>query len=94
MSGYLELARRGRARREEYWHCPASEAVVGIQPVCHNLSIQLVPEDRRLQSAGFELKERAGKIVWERPDTGFWESQETTALHPLKRESTEEGRRA
>ena len=56
MSGYLELARRGRARREEYWHCPASEAVAGIQPVCHNLSIQRVPEDRRLQSAGFELK--------------------------------------
>lgn len=93
MSGYLERARRGRARREEYWHCPASEAVAGIQPVCHNLSIQRVPEDRRLQSAGFELKECGGKIVWERPDTGFFVSQEM-ALHPLNRESTEEGRRA
>ena len=93
MSGYLELARRGRARREESWHCPASEAVAGIQSVLHNRPIHLGPEDRRLQSAGFELKERAGKIVWERPDTGFWESQEM-ALHPLKRESTKEGRRA
>ena len=94
MSGYLELARRGRASWEGYWHCPTSEAVAGIQqPVCHNLSIHLGPEDRKLQSAGFELKERLGKILWERPDTGLWESQEM-ALHPLKRESTEEGRRA
>ena len=67
MSGYLELARRGRASWEGYWHCPTSEAVAGIQqPVCHNLSIHLDPEDRKLQSAGFELKERAGKIVWGR----------------------------
>jgi hypothetical protein len=94
MSGYLELARRGRASWEGHWHCPASEAIAGIQqPVCHNLSIHLGPEDRKLQSAGFELKEHAGKIVWERPDTGFWESQEM-ALHPLKRESTKKGRRA
>lgn len=91
MSGYLELARRGRASWEGYWHCPTSEAVAGIQPVRHNLSIHLGPEDRKLQSAGFELKERAGKIVWERPDTGFWESQEM-ALHLLERKSAGERR--
>ena len=94
MSGYLELAGRVRASREESWHCPTSEAAAGIQPVCHNLPIQLVPEDRRLQSAGFQLKECGGKIVWERPNTGFFVSQETTALHPLKSKSAEEGRRA
>jgi hypothetical protein len=93
MSGYLELAKRGRASRGGSWRCPASEAVAGIQSVLHNRPIHLGPEGRKLQSAGFELKERAGKIIWERPDTGFFVSQEM-ALHPLKRESTEEGRRA
>ena len=61
-------------------------------PVRHNRPIYLGPEGRRLQSAGVELKECGGKIVWGRPDTGFWVSQET-ALNPLKRESAE-GRRA
>ena len=92
MSGYLELAGRGRARREESWHCPTSEAVVGTQPPVHpNLVIHLGPEDRRLQAAGFELKESGGKIIWERPDTGFWVSQET-ALHHLESKSAEERR--
>ena len=91
MSGYLELARRGRASREGYWHCPTSEAVAGIQPVCHNRPIHLGPEDRRLQAAGFELKERGGKIIWERPAIGFWVSQET-ALHHLESKSAEERR--
>jgi hypothetical protein len=93
MSGYLELARRGRASWEGYWHCSTSKAVAGMQPVCHNLSIHLGPEDRRLQSAGLELKECGGKIVWERLDTGFWEFQEM-ALHHLESKSAEEGRRA
>ena len=92
MSGYLELARRGRASRGGSWHCPASEAVAGIQAVRYNRPIHLGPEGRKLQSAGFELKERGGKIVWERPDTGFFVSQEM-ALHPLESKSAEEGRR-
>jgi hypothetical protein len=62
-------------------------------PVRHNRPIHRGPEGHRLQSAGFELKESGGKIVWERPDTGFFVSQETRALHPLKRESAG-GRRA
>jgi len=40
---------------------------------------------------GFELKESGGKIIWERPDTGFWVSQET-ALHHLESKSAEERR--
>ena len=91
MNGYLELARRSRTRREESWHCPTSEAVAGMQPVRHNRSIHLGPEGRRVQSAGFEPKERGGKIIWERPDTGFWVSQEM-ALHLLERKSAEERR--
>jgi hypothetical protein len=94
MSGYLQLARRGRARREGPWPRPISEAVAGTQPMHHNLFIHLGPKDRRLQSAGFEPKGHGGRMVWERPDTGFFVSQEMTALHPLERESTQEGRRA
>jgi hypothetical protein len=94
MSGYLELAGRGRVSREESWHRPTSEAVVGTQPPVHpNLSIRLGPEGRKLQSVGFEPKESGGKIVWERPNMGFWVSQEM-ALHPLESKSAEEGRRA
>jgi hypothetical protein len=92
MSGYLELVGRVRASREESWHRPTSKAVVGTQPVRHNRPIHLGPEGRRLQSAGSEPKERGGKIIWERPGTGFWVSQET-ALHPLESKSAE-GRRA
>jgi hypothetical protein len=94
MSGYLELAGRVRASREESWHRPTSKAVVGTQPpVYPNLAIHLGPEGRTLLSAGFELKECGGKIVWERPDTGFFVSQEM-ALHHLESKSAEEGRRA
>ena len=91
MSGYLELARRGRASREESWHRPTSKAVVGTQPVRHNRPIHPGPEGPRLQSVGFERQERGGKIIWERPDTGFWVSQET-ALHHLESKSAEERR--
>jgi hypothetical protein len=91
MSGYLKLARRSRTRREESRHCPTSEAVAGMQPARHNRSIHLGPEGRRLQSAGFEPKERGVKIIWERPDTGFWVSHEM-ALHLLERKSAEERR--
>jgi hypothetical protein len=60
--------------------------------VCHNRPIHLGPEGRRLQSVGFELKECGGKIVWERPDTGFFVYQEMTALHLLESTSAEERR--
>jgi hypothetical protein len=91
VSGYLEFARRGRARREESWHCPASEAVAGIQPMRHNRPIHLGPEGRRLQSAGLEPIERGVKIIWERPDMGFWVSQDM-ALHLLESKGAEERR--
>jgi len=39
-------------------------------------------ERRKLEVAGFKPKERCGKIIWQRPDDGFYVSQEA-ALHFL-----------
>jgi hypothetical protein len=39
-------------------------------------------EARRLVAAGRKPKTRLGKTIWQRPDTGFWVSQEM-ALHLL-----------
>jgi hypothetical protein len=92
MSGYLELARRVRARQEESRPQTASEAATDIHIARQSRSIQLDPEGRRLNTAGFEPKERGGKIIWQRPDTGFWVSQEM-ALHLLEARSMEEDQR-
>jgi hypothetical protein len=92
MSGYLELARRVRARQEESRPQTASEAATDIHIARQSRSIQLDPEGRRLNTAGFEPKERGGKIIWQRPDTGFWVSQEM-ALHLLDARSVEEDQR-
>ena len=37
---------------------------------------------RKLEVAGFEPKERGGTMIWQRPDNGFYVSQEA-ALHFL-----------
>ncbi len=65
---YVEPARMQREARRIL-----NEQVAKIETVGHRrggtpedgwcLSIQLDPEDRRLQSAGFELKKCGGKIV-------------------------------
>jgi hypothetical protein len=86
---YLQLARRSRARREEFGSRPASEAVTDMKAIQQNRPINLDPEGRKLEAAGFEPKERGGKIIWQRPDTGFWVSQEM-ALHLLESKSMEE----
>ena len=39
-------------------------------------------ERRKLEVAGFEPKERGGTMIWQRPDNGFYVSQEA-ALHFL-----------
>ena len=89
MSSYLKLARQARARRNESELRLASEAVGDVQIV---RPIHLDSEGRRLEAAGFEPKERSGKIIWQRPDTGFWVSQEM-ALHLLESKSKEEDQR-
>ena len=38
---------------------------------------------RRLLDAGWKPKVSFGRVIWERPDTGFWVSQEV-ALHFLE----------
>ncbi len=85
MSSYMELARRARLRRSHPGPGPASEAVRDVQTV---RPIHLDHEGRRLDAAGFKPKERGGKIIWQRPDTGFWVSQEM-ALLLLERERME-----
>jgi hypothetical protein len=50
-------------------------------------------EARRLVAAGRKPKIRLGKTIWQRPDTGFWVSQEI-ALHLLESKSTEGVQRA
>ena len=92
MSSYLEIARQVRARRNEPGLRPASETLTDIQFAQQSRPIHLDPEGRRLEAAGFEPKERGGKIIWQRPDTGFWVSQEM-ALHFLERGMIEEGQR-
>ncbi len=89
MSSYLELARRARLRRSQPGPGPASEAARDVQTV---RPIHLDPDGRRLEAAGFEPKERGGKIIWQRPDTGFWVSQEM-ALLLLEAKTTEEDKR-
>jgi TubC N-terminal docking domain len=39
-------------------------------------------EWRELEAAGFKPKERCGKIIWQRPDNGFYYSKEVS-LHLL-----------
>ena len=92
MSGYLDLARRIRAtqeRSEESRPWPASEGATKAQPRKQAEVIHLTSDGRKLKAAGFKPKARGGKIIWQRPDTGFWVSQEI-ALHLLERRSAEE----
>jgi hypothetical protein len=92
VSGYLELARWVRARREESRSQLASQAVTDVQTMRQSRPIQLDSSGRKLEAAGFQPKERDGKIIWQRPDTGFWVSQEM-ALHLLEARSMEEDQR-
>jgi hypothetical protein len=93
MSGYLELARQVRARQNEPGLRPASEAATDVQTVRQSRPVHFDPEGRKLEAAGFKPKERGGKVIWQRPDTGFWVSQEM-ALDLVERKSMEEGQKA
>jgi hypothetical protein len=50
-------------------------------------------EARTLVAAGWEPKIRLARTIWERPDTGFWVSQEM-ALHLFEGKSTKGGQRS
>jgi len=55
-------------------------------------AIHLTSDVRKLKAAGLEPKKRGDKIIWQRPDTGFWVSQEM-ALHFLEHGMIQEDQR-
>jgi len=84
---YLALLRQSKARRREsnpadeakrdllesQWEEPGSPTVLPVSSADH----------QRLKEAGFKPKVSFGKrVIWERPDTGFYYSEEI-ALHLL-----------
>ncbi len=70
-----------------------SKGVADNQTIQQQRPIHLDTEGHKLLAAGFEPKERSGRIIWQRPDTGFWVSQEM-ALHLSESNRREEGQRA
>ena len=68
MVDYLKIARR--ARKQE----PRSAPVADLQATG--------PQARKLLTASWKPKERCGKIIWQRPNNGFYYSKEV-GLHLL-----------
>jgi len=84
MARYLELLRALRTKSEPHREAGGQESSVSW---CHDddSSVVLPPTDdeaKRLEAAGWKHKQRGGLTIWERPDTGFWVSQEMD-LHLL-----------
>ena len=84
---YLELLRRSKARRRGSSH--GDEAKQDLPEPRHEeaggLAVHLAPsaDHRRLEEAGYRPKiSFGGRVIFERPDTGFWVSEEM-ALHLL-----------
>jgi hypothetical protein len=84
---YLELLRQSRARRRDSSH--QDEAKQDLPELQHEeagaLAVLPVPsaDHRRLEEAGYRPKiSFGGRVIFERPDTGFWVSEEM-ALHLL-----------
>jgi len=84
---YLKLLRQSKARRRESSH---REEAVRDLPVsqCEEAgALTVLPilsaDHQRLEEAGYRPKVSFGEqVIWERPDTGFYVSQEM-ALHLL-----------
>lgn len=90
MPRYLDLLRASRARTRP--HCEANEQDLSVSRRQDDGSPAELPltDDgaRRLEAAGWNHKRRGGLTIWERPDTGFWVSQEM-ALHLLENKGME-----
>jgi hypothetical protein len=93
---YLKLLRDSKTRRQESIHsgevrrdlpesqCEEGEALAAI-PVTS-------ADHQRLEEAGYTPKISFGeRVIWQRPDTGFWVSQEM-ALHLLEKNKEAEQR--
>ena len=84
---YLELLRQSKARRRA--PSPRDEATRDLsESRCEEAGVAAVlpvssADHRRLKAAGYKPKLSFGKrVIWERPDTGFYYSEEV-ALHLL-----------
>ena len=86
---YLELLRRSKARRRKSSHGDEAQQEAprprgeGIEaPAAKPVSSA---DHRHLEEAGYRPKiSFGGRVIWERPDTGFWVSEEM-ALHLLEK---------
>ena len=84
---YLKLLRDSKARRRESIHRGEVQQDAS-EPQCEEtgaLTAKPLPsaDHQRLEEAGYRPKVSfGGRVIWERPDTGFWVSQDM-ALHLL-----------
>ena len=92
--GLIEAA--DRARRSPVRHPQATDqnTVLGVADDSESPTpLTNDAEACTLVAAGWKPKIRFGRTIWERPDAGFWISQEL-ALHLLEGRSTKEGQRS
>ena len=94
---YLELLRRSKARRRQSSHRDEARQELPESRCEEDGAAAVLPvssvDYRRLEEAGFRPKVSfGGKVIWERPDTGFWISREM-ALHFLECGMIEEEQR-
>ena len=86
---YLKLLRDSKTRPRESIHRHEVQQNAP-EPQCEEagaLGAKLVSsaDHQRLEKAGYRPKiSFGGRVIWERPDTGFWVSQEM-ALHLLEK---------
>jgi hypothetical protein len=86
---YLKLLRDSKSRRRESIHRDEVKQHTS-EPQCEEtgaLAAKLVSNanHQRLDDAGYKPKiSFGGRVIWERPDTGFWVS-EKMALHLLEK---------
>ena len=86
---YLDLLRRSKVRRRGSSHQDEAKQVLSEfqHEEAGTLAVHLAPsaDHRRLEEAGYRPKTSfGGRVIWERPDTGFWVSEDM-ALHLLNK---------
>jgi hypothetical protein len=84
---YLEVLRQSRSRRRESSHGDESKRDSPKSQCEEDGALTVLPvassEHRRLEEAGYKPKFSFWKrVIWERPDTGFYYSEEV-ALYLL-----------
>ncbi len=87
---YLEPLRRSKTRRRGSSQGDEAELDLPESQREEAGALALLPvssgDHRRLEEAGYRPKiSLGGRVIWERPDTGFWVSEEM-ALHLLNKD--------